>query len=168
MIFDEFEEMLFKNDPMGRNILGTPQQLKKFKKQDILTFIANNYHTNEMVFCSVGNVPFKKLVKWCEKYFSAIPENLRQTQRNEVSAYIPEALTIEKNTHQCHVLLGNVAYDFSHPKRMGLHLLNNILGGPGMNSRLNMSLREKNGIAYNIDSSYSPYYGTGVFRNNFV
>ncbi len=167
LIFDEFEEMLYKNDPMGRNILGTEKQLKTFNESMIRQFMKSNYSTDQMVFCSVGNVSFKKVVKWAEKYLGEEPENLRVLDRPAVNLYVPESQTIEKDTHQCHVIIGNVAYDFKHDKRLHLHLLNNLLGGPGMNSRLNMALREKNGIAYNVESNYAPYYGTGVFSIYF-
>ncbi|TRX66465.1 pitrilysin family protein [Carboxylicivirga sp. M1479] len=167
LIFDEFEEMLFKNDPMGRNILGTEQQLKKFDEAMIRQFMKKNYNTDQMVFCTVGDVSFKKIIKWLEKYFGQVEENVRSYKRPPVKTYVPESQTFEKDTHQCHVIMGNVAYDFKHDKRLHLHLLNNLLGGPGMNSRLNLSLREKNGIAYNVESSYVPYYGTGVFNIYF-
>ncbi len=167
LIFDEFEEMIFKGDPIGRNILGTPEQLKQFTKEHVEQFISNNYSTNEMVFCSIGDAPFEKIIKWSEKYFGTVPLNNNKAERPPVGQYIPQAITIEKDTHQCHVAMGNIAYDFTNSKRIGLHLLNNILGGPGMNSRLNMSLREKNGIAYNIESNFTPYYGTGVFNIYF-
>lgn len=167
LIFDDFEEMLFKNDPMGRNILGTSEALKKYTKGDITNFIANNYHTNEMVICVVGDIKFKKLVTLCLKYFGSIPANYRTKERDSVATYIPEYKEITKDTYQNHIIIGNIAYDLNNPKRLGLHLLNNILGGPGSNSRLNMSLREKNGIAYNIESNFSPYHNTGVFSIYF-
>lgn len=167
LIYDEFEEMLFKNDPMGRNILGTEERLKAFDESMIRQFMQRNYNTDQMVFCSVGNVSFKKVIKWAEKYLGSVEENLRHFDRSDVNVYIPESQTIEKDTHQCHVLIGNIAYDYKNDKRLQLHLLNNLLGGPGMNSRLSLALREKNGIAYNVESSYAPYYGTGVFNIYF-
>ena len=167
LIYDEFEEMLFKNDPMGRNILGTEDKLKAFDEQMIRQFMSSNYNTDQMVFCSVGNISFKKVVHWAEKYLGTVEENLRDFDRSDVNVYVPESQTIDKETHQCHVLIGNIAYDYTHDKRLHLHLLNNLLGGPGMNSRLSMALREKNGIAYNVESSYAPYYGTGVFNIYF-
>lgn len=163
LIYDDFEEMVFKNDPMGRNILGTPETLKSFKKSDVEKFIQNNYHTNQMVLCVVGDIPRKRLNKLCKKYFEPIEANYRTDERKPVSVYIPEKRIVNKGTFQNHVIIGNVAYDLNDPKRLGLHLVNNILGGPGSNSRLNMSLREKNGIAYNIESSFSPYHNTGIF-----
>lgn len=163
LIYDEFEELIYQDDPMGRQILGTSKHLKKFKQKHIQSFIQNNYHTDQIVFCSVGDVSAKKIEKWTERFFAGIPENRRESKRQPVKNYTPQTKTITKDTHQSHVMLGNIAYDFNHPDRLGLLLLSNLLGGPGMNSRLNMALREKNGIAYNVEASYTPYYGTGVF-----
>lgn len=163
LIFDEFEDLVFSDNPMGRNILGTPELLKSFSKNDILDFIKNNYHTDQIVFCSVGNMPEKKIEKIAHKYFDVLPENRRSKSRPDIKNYKPETRILDKNTYQSHVMIGNIAYSFQHKDRLGLSLLNNLLGGPGMNSRLNLSLREKNGIAYNIESLYTPYDGTGVF-----
>ncbi len=163
LIFDEFEDLVFSDNPMGRDILGTPELLKSFSKNDILDFIKNNYHTDQIVFCSVGNMPEKKIEKIAHKYFDVLPENRRSKSRPDIKNYKPETRILDKNTYQSHVMIGNIAYSFQHKDRLGLSLLNNLLGGPGMNSRLNLSLREKNGIAYNIESLYTPYDGTGVF-----
>ncbi len=163
LIFDDFEELLYPNHPIGRNILGEAKRLKKFTKNDILKFINKNYHTDQIVFCSVGSQNFKKVIKLAEKYFGDIPENRRVVKRDDIPASKPTIIKTDKDTYQSHIIIGSTAYDYNHPKRLGLHLLNNLLGGPGMNSRLNMCLREKRGIAYNIESSYTPLYGTGVF-----
>ncbi len=163
LIFDDFEELLYPNHPIGRNILGEAKRLKKFTKSDILKFINKNYHTDQIVFCSVGSQSFKKVIKLAEKYFGDIPENRRVVKRDDIPASKPTIIKTDKDTYQSHIIIGSTAYDYNHPKRLGLHLLNNLLGGPGMNSRLNMCLREKRGIAYNIESSYTPLYGTGVF-----
>ncbi|MCW3786666.1 M16 family metallopeptidase [Plebeiibacterium sediminum] len=163
LIFDDFEELLYPNHPIGRNILGEAKRLKKFTKNDILKFINKNYHTDQIVFCSVGSQSFKKVIKLAEKYFGDIPENRRVCKREDIPASKPSIIKTDKDTYQSHIIIGSTAYDYNHPKRLGLHLLNNLLGGPGMNSRLNMCLREKRGIAYNIESSYTPLYGTGVF-----
>jgi len=163
LIFDEFEDLVFSDNAMGRNILGTPELLRSFTKDDILNFIKNNYHTDQIVFCSVGNIPEKKIDKIARRYFESLPENRRSSSRPDIKNYKPETKILDKNTYQSHVMIGNIAYSFQHKDRLGLSLLNNLLGGPGMNSRLNLSLREKNGIAYNIESLYTPYDGTGVF-----
>ena len=163
LIFDEFEEVIFRDHPMGRNILGTPELLKSFTKNDIIRFINNNYHTDQIVFCSVGNITPKKIDKIVEKYLGILPGNRRSHERKPVDSYEPQTKIISRDTYQSHVMIGSPAYSFQHKDRLGLNLLNNLLGGPGMNSRLNLSLREKNGIAYNIESVYTPYDGTGVF-----
>lgn len=167
LIIDDFEELVFKDDPMGRNILGTPETLGKFGRTDIERFMANNYHTDQMVLCSVGEILPTRLFKLASKYFGVVTTNLRVNNRPSIIPYIPRRVDKEMDTFQSHIAIGNVAYDLNSPLRPGLLLLNNILGGPGMNSRLNMSLREKNGIAYNIESIYSPYSGTGVFSIYF-
>ena len=167
LIFDEFEELIFSNNPMGRNILGTPELLKSFTKEDILRFIQNNYHTDQIVFCSVGNISEKKIDKIARKYFEPLIENRRNGSRPDINDYKPATKIEDKNTYQSHVMIGNIAYSFQHKDRLGLSLLNNLLGGPGMNSRLNLSLREKNGIAYNIESGYTPYDKTGIFSIYF-
>ncbi len=167
LIYDDFEELLYPNHPIGRNILGTPETIKSFTREHIFNFIEKNYHTDQMVFCSVGQMEFKKVIRLAEKYLGDIPENRRINKRKAIPKHTPKIITCQKDTYQSHVLLGNCVYDYNHPHRLGLHLLNNIIGGPGMNSRLNMALREKKGIAYNIESSYAPLYGTGVFSIYF-
>lgn len=163
LIYDDFEELLFAHSPIGRNILGKADLLKNYTREDTSRFIANNYHTDEMVFFSLGKLDFKKLVHWAEKYLGGYPASLRPYKREEPQLYVPQTVTTHKDTHQIHLMLGNRAYPLNHPDRLGLYLLNNIIGGPGMNSLLNMALRERNGLAYNIESSYSGYTDTGVF-----
>ncbi|MBI9059112.1 MAG: insulinase family protein [Labilibaculum sp.] len=167
LIFDDFEELIFKDDPIGRNILGTPKHVKAFKRDDILNFIKNNYHTDQMVISSVGNIDFKKLVKMVEKFFGHIPESIRTTKRTKPNSYKARTQTMIKKTYQRHCVMGNIAYDLDDERRIPLSLLTNILGGPGMNSRLNMSLRERHGLAYNIEANYTPYADTGVFSIYF-
>ena len=163
LILDDFEEIIFHDNPMGRNILGSAESIISFQKPDIERFIASNYNTDEIVICTVGNISFSKILKIVEKYFGREKDNIRQNKRIEIGDYFPQNVDKKMDTFQSHVVLGNRAYDLNNPKRPSLLLLNNILGGPGMNSRLNMGLREKNGIAYNVESLYSPYSGTGVF-----
>ena len=129
----------------------------------IFKFIKNNYHTDQIVFCSIGSLSIKKVIKLAEKYFGSIKPNLRTNKRGIIEPSEPRIIEIQKDTYQSHIVIGTTAYDSNHPQRLGLHLLNNLLGGPGMNSRLNLALREKKGIAYNIESNYSPLFGTGVF-----
>jgi predicted Zn-dependent peptidase len=162
LIFDDFEELIFSGHPIGRNILGDPKLLKKFTPGHIKEFISNNYHTDQMVICSVGNIKFSNLVRWAEKYYAPIQANLRKKPRQALNGYQPKTIVMNKDTHQAHCVIGNRAYDITSAKRLPMELLNNILGGPGMNSRLNLALRERHGYTYNIESFYSPYSDTGI------
>jgi predicted Zn-dependent peptidase len=167
LIFDDFDELLFDGHPIARNILGTPALVKSFDKKSIFRFIRNNYHTDEMVLSSVGNIPFEKFQAMAEKYFGEIPEKRRARPRMVFNNYVPGFKRIKKDTFQTHCVLGNIAYDVRNKKRMGMVLLNNILGGQSMNSRLNLSLRERNGMAYNVESSYTSFSDTGQFNVYF-
>jgi predicted Zn-dependent peptidase len=167
LIFDDFEELIFKNQPLGKNILGNPKDLRRFTKKDIESFITNNYYTDEMVICSNGDIPFTKVVKFANKHFGHIQANPRNTERNKIENYTPEVKTVKKKTHQTHCIIGNVAYNVRDSKKITLTLLDNLLGGPGLNSRLGLLLREKHGFAYHVESNYSPYSDTGVFSIYF-
>jgi predicted Zn-dependent peptidase len=167
LIFDDFEEEIFADHPIGRNILGTPETLKSFSKKSIEDFMNRTYHTDEMIFCSVGATPFSKVVKLAERYLGEIPLNSRSSERKPFFEYQPIQINKDKNTFQAHCIIGNTAYNALDKKRMDLVLLNNLLGGQGLNSRLNMSLREKHGYAYNVESSFTPYFDTGVLTIYF-
>jgi predicted Zn-dependent peptidase len=167
LIFDEFEDHLFRGHPIGRNILGTTESLKKIERPDIIRFLHENYATSEMVICSVGNIPFDKWLHIIRRYFGDIPAKSRKRKRKAMNGFSPENITEEKNTFQVHALTGTRAYAVNDEKRIPLHLLNNILGGPGLSSRLNMTLREKNGYSYQTESHYSPYSDTGVLNVYF-
>jgi predicted Zn-dependent peptidase len=163
LIYDDFEEQLFQHHAIGHNILGRSELLQQFKTEDALAFVNNHYTPEEMVFFVLGDLDFKQLVRWAEKYF-VMPHTVGSpTPRIAPVSYTPTQTTITKNTHQVHYIMGNRAYDLHHPKRMGMYLLNNILGGPGMNSLLNLSLREKSGLVYNVDSSFQPFTDTGAW-----
>lgn len=167
LIFEEFEEMVFMNHPLGHSILGTKPMVRSFNRKSIARFIDSNYSTDQIVFCSVGDVPFLRVTKLAERYLGWVPASQRKVQRQPFSTYQPASRTVGKSTHQAHCMVGAPAYDLFNPKRYSLFLLNNILGGPGMNSRLNMALREKHGLVYNIESSYQPYTDTGLFTVYF-
>lgn len=167
LIFDEFEELVFDGHPIARNILGTSKNIKRFNRESILTFIENNYHTDQMVISSVGKLDFGKLVKYAEKYFGGVEAKLRTDKRKPFENYIPGFRTAVKDTYQTHCVMGNIAYDVMHKNRIVMVLLNNIIGGPAMNSRLNLALRERKGMAYNIESGYTAYTDTGLFNVYF-
>jgi predicted Zn-dependent peptidase len=167
LIFDEFEELIYQGHPMGRNILGTPEHVRGFQSADIRRFMTNNYHTDQMVICSVGNIPAKKFFHLVQRYFERFEKNLRTGERIPFKTYQPRQKTVDKKTFQTHCIMGGVAFDVYHPDRLKLVLLNSILGGQSGNSRLNLSLRERNGIAYNLESSYTAYSDTGCLTIYF-
>lgn len=162
-IFDDFEELVYQGHPLGKNILGEPEKLKGFNKQMVLEFIRRNYSTDQMVFCSVGKYSAKKFFALCERNLADIPAANGRPPRLPFIGYQPNSKVIKRNTYQAHVIMGNEAYSLKDKKRLGLLLLNNLLGGPGMNSRLNLNIREKHGITYNLESHYSAYSDTGLF-----
>ncbi len=162
-IYDEFENLLFDGHPLGKNILGTPQEVQSINRERILSFVENHYHTNRMLIASVGNIPFDKLVRLTENHFSGLQAKVSGKQRIAFRDYVPSTRKEQRSTFLSHGCIGNLAYDHNNPRRLSLVLLNNLLGGPGMNSRLNLAIREKYGFTYMIDSQYLSYSDTGVF-----
>jgi predicted Zn-dependent peptidase len=162
-IFDDFENLIFANHPMGRSILGTEESLDSFNRQMILDFIARNYHTEQMVLTICGDYTWKTIERYTAKYFSELPFTSTLADRAPLTAYAAQTVTEQKEILQTHAVLGNRAYSLHHESFTTLFLLNNLLGGPGMNSRLNLNIRERYGFAYNIESFYTPYTDTGVF-----
>lgn len=167
LIFDEFEELVFKGHPLGRNILGSRESVKAIKSGKLKHFIKKNYFTDEMVFCSIGNFSGEKGLKLFKKYFSDVPARTNRERIKSVYDYSPASRIKKLDTFQTHCIIGNIAYKLDDDRRIGLVLLNNLLGGQGLNSRLNLSLRENNGLAYNVESSYTPYFDVGVFSIYF-
>ncbi len=167
LIFDEFEELIFDGHPIARNILGTKANVRKFNRDKIFRFIERNYHTDQMVISSVGNIDFSDLIRMLEKYFGQVNQKLRQNSRSRFENYVPRKKIISRDTFQAHCTIGNPAFDSAHKKRLPLVLLNNILGGHALNSRLNLALRERRGMAYNVESSYTAYSDTGLFNVYF-
>ncbi len=167
LIFDDFEEMIFEHYPIGHNILGRAELLEHYTTADAVSFVSKQYCLQEMVFFALGDLNFKQLIRWAEKYLQT--DNIQNLQPKRISPanYTPSSRKIEKNTHQVHFMLGNRSYHLYHPNRMGMYLLNNILGGPGMNSLLNLSLREKHGLVYNVESNYQPFTDTGMWSVYF-
>ena len=165
LIFDDFEELIYPQHPLGRNILGKPNQLRSFKSENALCFTNRYYRTDNMIFFVQGNIDFKKIIRTMEKLTSGLTLSIKDINysRTVPLTYIPSQLTLKKDTHQAHIMIGGRGYNAYNEKRTGLYLLNNILGGPGMNSRLNVSLREKRGLVYNVESNLTSYTDTGTF-----
>lgn len=162
-IYDVLEENIFKGHPLGMNILGTPEHLRSFTREDILKFISRNYTGDHIVVCTSGNLDFHRIVRQAEKFLGSINEKSDRKHRKKFHAYSPFDIELSRQTFQAHCMLGSIAYERKDPRRYPLFLLNNILGGPAMNSRLNLSVREKHGYAYNIESVFLPYTDTGIF-----
>jgi predicted Zn-dependent peptidase len=162
-IQDEFDRVIFGNHPLGQNILGTSESVKSFQRDDFKEFLRTNLNTERVVFSCVGNIPLKKIEKLAEKYFAQIPHHVGERFRLAFDKYTPNSETIFRNITQAHCAIGTTAYELSHAHRLPFFMLINVLGGPGMNSRLNLALREKYGFVYSIDAGYHPFSDTGLF-----
>ena len=167
LIYDEFENILFAGHPLGHNILGKAEQLRQYTTADALRFIQRNYRPDNAVFFVYGDVDFKRLVKRLEGM--DIPSRSDHQEKAEERDFpvCQGTVTLDKATHQAHVMIGTRAYSYNDPRRMTLYLLNNILGGPGMNARLNLSLRERHGLVYTVESSMVSYGDTGAWSVYF-
>ncbi|WP_134089700.1 pitrilysin family protein [Olivibacter sp. XZL3] len=162
-IADDFEDMLFEKHALGHNILGTNESLNAIKREDIFEFLNENYCTDQIVLAITGNYEWAKIKTLAEGILDKIPANLSKRKRSMPVDYRPSRKKTEKPIVQTHVSLGNVAYSLHDDRKTGLMVLNNLLGGMGMSSRLNLQIREKYGIAYTIESNYTPYTDTGLF-----
>lgn len=213
LIYDEFENIIFKGSPLGHNILGTAEQVRSFKTEDALRFTRKLYRPDNAIFFAYGDIDFKKLVKLIRKALAdddsgkvaenaansvgklaeeKLPqisqitqisgdENSITTEKSvsSVKSVGPEnypsvgkeiagqTIVMQKNTHQAHVMIGTRAYDVNDSRRMPLYLLNNMLGGPGMNAKLNLALREHNGLVYTVESTMVAYGDTGIWSIYF-
>jgi predicted Zn-dependent peptidase len=163
MIFEDFDELLFGSHPFGKTILGTEKSLQGFRHHHLMTFHSRIFTKENLIFSSAGNISTEKLKTLLEKHLSHFKPTPGKMKRRLVKPVAPTHQVIQKDIHQVHYLMGCNAYDFNHKYRPGLSLLNNILGGPAMNNRLSMRIREKHGIAYHVDSNYSPFSDTGIF-----
>lgn len=163
LIFDEFENLIFENHPLGHDILGTKASVKKLTSEKIKKFIQKNYGTNEIIISVVGSMDFKVVKDKFIKYFEKVSANIVENNRNKSVLFNKKEVIKNKDTFQAHCVIGGLAYKTSHKNRLKLILLNNLIGGPGMNSLLNMSLREKHGLVYNVESNYTHYNDTGYW-----
>ncbi|MBP5799334.1 MAG: insulinase family protein [Prevotella sp.] len=175
LIYDEFENILFEGHPLGHNILGKAEQLRSYKTEDVLRFVRRNYRPDNTIFFAYGDLDFGKLVKRVEcrteslEFANTVPETFSSKAEANSNLYTLNSQFITQNigSHQAHVMLGTRGYDIHHPLRIPLYLLNNILGGPGMNARLNLSLRERNGLVYTVESTMVSYSDTGIWNIYF-
>ena len=167
LIFDDFEDVLFRGHSLGHNILGTPKHIKRFTTASARSFVERYYHPSNSVLFVYGNIPFSRVIMWAERFTSHIPAGHTNTSRIAPLPYVPRQVETTRHTHQTHVMMGCVGFPSSDKRRTGLYLLNNMLGGPGMNSRLNLALREQLGLVYNVESNLISYTDTGVFNIYF-
>ena len=193
LIYDEFENIIFKGSPLGHNILGTAEQVRSFKTEDALRFTRKLYRPDNAIFFAYGDIDFKKLVRLLKKSFLSeerrvkseettfgdrresqfnSPEaqaqfNIQHSTFNTQHSFEGQTIVMQKNTHQAHVMIGTQAYDVNDDRRMPLYLLNNMLGGPGMNAKLNLALREHNGLVYTVESTMVAYGDTGTWSIYF-
>ena len=161
-IIDEFDGIIFKDHPLGNNILGTEESVNSFKKNDFEQFLKENIDTERIVFSAVGNIASDRLSQKLKKYLTPIPKQKNAKNRLPFANYHVQHIEKRKNTLQAHCALGTEGLALSHEDRLPLFMLTNILGGPGLTSRLNMALRERNGLVYSIEASYTPYLDTGI------
>lgn len=162
-IMDDYEDILFKNSGLGHNILGLEKDLMAFEKKDVQEFLLQNYNTHEIVIGITGDYDLRAVERMIRRYFESVPENNTAKKREPAVFNLSEHIEEAKPINQVHYMLGSQAYSFRDDRKTGLLLLNNMLGGMGMSSILNMSIREKHGIAYTIESNYSMYSDTGLF-----
>ena len=185
LIFDEFENLIFKNHPLGHNILGTSSQVRGYTSEHARRFTGRYYRPENCIFFVSGDIDFKLLVKTLENKisensecsdfsdssefseYSEYSENSDFSDSSEESSIPSDTIVRHRGTHQAHVMIGGRAFAAEDPRRWALFLLNNILGGPAMNSRLNLSLRERNGLVYTVESTMASYSDTGMWAVYF-
>lgn len=162
LIFDDFENLLFAGHQLGHNILGDEATLACFGPDNGLSFMRRFYTPENMVFFSMGNICFDRIIRWAEALPGCIERRKPETCRSAPQNLAPTTVREKKDTHQAHVIIGSRAYSMYDDRRIPFFLLNNLLGGPGMNSRLNVMLREKHGLVYNVEANVTSYTDTGV------
>jgi predicted Zn-dependent peptidase len=162
-IYDVFEENLFCGHPLAMNILGTPEHLKEFSQDHVSRFMSKNYHGGNMAMSIIGMASFDRVYPAVTRYFSPVPGKGGSNDRRPFGQGKPFRLYMDRSTWQTHTILGSLAYNRRDERRIAMFLLNNLLGGPALNSRLNLAVRERYGYTYNIESVYMPYTDTGVF-----
>lgn len=163
LIYDQYEELAYEGHPLAHNILGSKRNVKRFTPESIRNFMRSNYTPSRMVITVSGNVKFDKLVRLCEKYFGHYENHPSAVDRSAKPEFRTFDRHINRRTHQAHLLIGCEAPDVYSNDKTAFSLLNNILGGPAMNSRLNVAIREHYGFCYNIESQYILFSDTGLF-----
>ena len=167
LIFDQYEEQAFAGHPLAHNILGSKRNVRRFTSERLQHFVHENYAPSRMVVAVAGDVRMERLVRLCEKYFGGCERKSSTVDRTQKPVFQPFERVLNRRTHQAHLLIGCEAPDVYHRDKTAFSLLNNLLGGPAMNSRLNVSLREQHGLVYNVESNTFSYQDTGVWSVYF-
>lgn len=163
LIYDDFESLAYAGHPLAHNILGTKKNVKHFTSDFIKDFFDRHYTTDRMVIAVVGNNDFRQVVRLCDKYFGPYPAHATDIRSTAAPTFSLFNTTVNKHTHQVHALIGCAAYNCFDKKKTAFTLINNLLGGPAMNSRLNVAIREHYGFCYTIESQYTPFLDAGLF-----
>lgn len=167
-VMDDFEDQLFQGHALGHNILGTADDVMRLNKADITHFIQQHYHPHELVIGISGNYTAKAVTVAAQRIMGNIPAAAHSLRKREAPHRNgTHHMVARKPINQAHYVMGGLAYDTHHDHKTGLLLLNNLLGGMGMSSRLNLIVREQQGIAYTIESGYTPLSDTGIFHIYF-
>lgn len=164
---DELEALIFKNHPLGMNILGSAETVKNFRKKDFVSFFGEHADSRKIVFSVIGNVTLGEVERMARKYFERNPMFKSNARRKKFQVYKQEEKILQREVKQSRCGIGRDAYPLLHENRIPFYVMSNIIGGPGMNSRLSMSVREKHGLVYSIDANYMAYSDTGMFAIYF-
>lgn len=166
-VYDDFEDMFFAGSGLGHNILGNEQHLQSISSDDCRAYLRTHYVPENMVFFAYGDFPSQKVMRLAERHFGAATGSLKREPRRQPQVVEPFNRTININSHQCHTVVGARLFALNDPRRYAMALLNNMLGGPGMNSLLNVQLRERRGMVYTVESNMSLMTDCGMFQIYF-
>ncbi len=161
-IYDDFEDLIFRGSELGHNILGSKSSIAHFSTDELRRFVDRCYTTDQMVFSSIGNFSVATARAVAERYLGSIAPSQRSYRRIAPEAYQPFVIDKMRRTHQTHGIIGTRGYGIGDERRLPLALLINILGGPSANSLLNLTLRERYGLSYNVEATYTPYSDCGI------
>lgn len=166
-IFDDFEALLFKNHPLGANILGTKESVSGFKRKDLLNYVDRFFFAENIVVSFVGDIPLNRLIRMLEKDFGHLKRQGKMLEPSVFNGADTFKIRSKEANFQAHAVIGGIGPGYKDEARRGMTLLTNLLGGPALNSRLILSVREKYGYSYNIEANYSPYADIGYWTIYF-
>ena len=166
-IFDDFDAKLFENHPLGQNILGTKESVSSFTQQDLQQYVQQYFTADNLVVSFVGNVQLARLKAALEAALSQMPLTAERSVPQPFTFTTPFNEVVKEANYQAHAVLGGLAPSYHDDERVAMSLLINILGGPALNSRLNLSVRERYGYAYSIEANYHTFADTGYWQIYF-